>query len=98
MDANSKWFSAEELPEHVEHGDGDHGREIDTQSGGNEATEGPQDRLGDIDQESHHPSVVIAYEPRCGGPHEDGEDKQVNQDLGERVEIIDGGLHAEVSA
>src|SRR5437868_7142598 len=93
MDANSKTLSAEELAKHVEHGDGDHGREIDTQSGGNEPTKRPEDRLGDINQEPHHPTVVIAYEPRGGGPHEDGENEQVNQDLGKRVEVIDGGLH-----
>src|SRR5438445_12246526 len=93
MDANSSGSLAEELADDVEHCDRDHRREVDAQSGGDDAPQWAQDGFRDVDQESHEQSVVIADEPGGGGPHEDGKDKEIDQDLGKGVQEIDGVLH-----
>src|SRR5437764_8444871 len=98
MDANSSGSLAEELTDDVEHRDRDHRGEVHAQSGGNEAPQRAQDRFRDVDQESHEQPVVIADEPGDGGPHEDGKDEEINQDLGKGVQEIDGVLHCENSA
>src|SRR6266851_2996838 len=96
MDANSSVSrSAEELADHEEHRDRDHRREIHAEPGGDDAPEWPQDGLRDVHQESHEQPVVITDEPRRGGPHEDGKDTEIDQDLGKGVQEIDGVLHCE---
>src|SRR5712691_12670585 len=99
MDANSSGSrSAEELADHVEHRDRDHRREVHAQPGGDHPPQRAEDGFGDVDQESHEQAVVIADEPGGGGPHEDGKDKEIDQNLGEGVQEIDGVLHGGNSA
>src|SRR6266851_4143663 len=94
MDANSSGSrSAEELAGHVEYRDRDHRREIDTQPGRDQASQRPQDGLGDIDQKSHEPPVVVADEPGGGSADEDRKDTEIDQNLGKGVQEIDGVLH-----
>src|SRR5438128_11222771 len=94
MDANSSGSrSAEELADHVEHRDRDHRREVHAQARGDHAPQRYQDGLGDVDQKSYEQPVVIADEPGGGSPHEDGKDTEIDQDLGEGVQEIDGVLH-----
>src|SRR5438132_5160137 len=99
MDANSNRGSlAEELADDVEYRDRDHRREVHAQPGGDHAPQRAQDGFGDVHQESHEQPVVIADEPGGGGPHEDGKDKKIDQDLGKGVQEIDGVLHCGNSA
>src|SRR2546421_3068370 len=93
MDANSSGSLAEELADDVEHGDRDHGREVHPQPARDHPPQRAEDGFGDIDQESHEQPVVITDEPGGGGAHEDGKDKEIDQDLGKGVQEIDGVLH-----
>src|ERR1700674_2798785 len=75
MDANSSGSpSAEELADHVQHGDRDHRGEVHAQPDGEHAPQWDQEGFRDVDQESHKPPMVIADEPASGGPYKDGKD------------------------
>src|SRR5207245_8142560 len=89
MDANSSGSLAEELADDVEHRDRDHRREVHAQPGGDHAAQRAQDGLRDVHQEYHEQPVVSEDEPGDGGPHEDGKDEGIDQDLGKGVQEID---------